>query len=113
QEGESGRRERAERGRDDRPQRDAEAGRRRLPQSPADAIPPRFAPRRPWKRDSPRRGHFLPVLEMRKLEPADENDLPLEHDPELVPGSAPGLDHEGEAVGTRRAVCALDEVRML
>src|SRR5262249_60077617 len=52
---------------------------------------------------------LLDWLEIRQLQPPEEDDLPLEDDSELLARTASGLPHERETVGTRRLAGVLDE----
>src|SRR2546430_850775 len=56
---------------------------------------------------SPRRE---PLLQRRQLQRAQELDLVLELDAELVPGPSTGLRHQGDGVARARTVDVLDEV---
>src|SRR6186997_420465 len=47
-----------------------------------------------------------------QLEPAQELDLPLEHDAELVEHATARLGHQLDRVACRGAACVFDEVRM-
>src|SRR5438045_8240981 len=53
------------------------------------------------------------LLQVGQVQVAEELDLVLEHEVELLVGTAPRLRHQREGVGRRRAAGVLDEVRVL